>query len=250
MRLSTLSIAVVLTLGAGSALAQSRTVSTANMPKPGVSYIAGPGAPERRETVSTGTLPTPARLYVGGQATTGGYDSSSSQVGGAYVDGGYYGGGGYDGGYPGAGGNYPGGYPGGGRPGGGHDGGHGHDHDHDGNGHGRPNPGNTVVVGGTSNPNRDNTRFNVAPVRDNNGRDQGRGGGNNGYGNGNNGYGNNGYGRGNNGVRPVVMEPPPRPYSPGSGQSSVPLYQQPGSGPPPQIPRGASTPQPTRGRGY
>ncbi|UPG90825.1 hypothetical protein L2Y96_03355 [Luteibacter aegosomaticola] len=239
MRFATLSLAVVLSLSAVSALAQSRTVSTANMPKPGVSYISGPGAPERQETVSTGTLPTPARLYVGGQVNTGSYESSSSQ-GGDYVDGGYYvGAPPYGGGYPG--GNYPGnGYPDRGhdRPGGGwHDGDH--DHDHGGQGHdNRPNPGNTVVVGGKSNPNRDYTRFNVAPVQDNNGRhDHDHGGGNGGW---NNGFNNP------NGPRPSINEPPPRAYNPGAGQSSVPLYQQPGSGPPPQIPRGASVP--TRSR--
>ncbi|MGN6480584.1 hypothetical protein [Luteibacter sp.] len=242
MRFATLSLAVVLTLSAGSALAQSRTVSTANMPKPGVSYISGPGAPERRETVSTGTLPTPARLYVGGHVSTGSYESSSSQVGGGYVEGGYVDGGYYVGAPP-YGGNYPGngypgnGYPGHGRPGGG--GWHEGDHGHGGNGDhgGRPNPGNTVVVGGQSNPNRDN-RFNVAPVRDNNDNrhdhDRDRGG-----------WSNTGYNTGfnnPNGPRPSINEPPPRPYNPGAGQSSVPLYQQPGSGPPPQIPRGGSVP--------
>jgi hypothetical protein len=228
MRFASLSLAVVLSLGAGSALAQSRTVSTANMPKPGVSYISGPSAPERRETVSTGTLPTPARLYVGGQVNTGSYESSTSQIGGAYVDGGYYTGGGY---YPGAGD----GYPGGGRPGDWHDGGN-HDHDHGGhgdhgNGHDRPNPGNTVVVGGPSNPNSDR-RFNVAPVRDNNDRhdhDRDDRGWNNGY---NNGFNNP------NGPRPGFNEPPPRPYYPSTGQP----VSSPGSGPPPIIPRGGSVP--------
>ncbi|QDE38248.1 hypothetical protein FIV34_03030 [Luteibacter pinisoli] len=228
MRFATLSIAILLVLGAGSALAQSRTVSTANMPKPGVSYISGPGAPERRETVSTGTLPTPARLYVGGQVVTGSY--SSSQSGGSYGDGGYADNSYYGGGY------YTGGYPGGGRPGNGHDHGHngGHDGDHDHGRPDRPNPGNTVTVGGSSNnTNRDNTRFGVAPVKTNDGRhDHG------GYGNG---YG-NGYG-----PRPSINEPPPRPYLPAPGQNNSSNGRSVGSGPGPIIAPGASTP--TRGRG-
>ncbi|WP_413624396.1 hypothetical protein [Luteibacter sp. Lutesp34] len=126
-RMLSLSVAVGLALAAFGALAQSRTVSTDNMPKPGVSYIKGPSpsAPVRKETVSTGSLPQPARLYVGGQVATGG---------GAYEERGDYGGGGVvvDNGY----GGYPPGYGWNdrgrdhGRPG------YGHDHDHDSSGHG------------------------------------------------------------------------------------------------------------------
>jgi hypothetical protein len=150
-RILSLSVVAGLALGAaGIASAQSRTVSTADMPKPGVSYISGPSAPVRRETVSTGTLPQPARLYVNGQPNgnyqgqgggndgngNGGYDNQTA----------YYGGGGY----------YPGGY---GNNGYGN--GYGHDHDHGGypgnnngnnNGHGghdgngyQP-PGNSTTV--------------------------------------------------------------------------------------------------------
>lgn len=121
-RVLLLSVAVGLALAAGGVLAQSRVVSTADMPKPGVSYIKGPSpsAPIRKETVSTGSLPQPARLYVGGQVATGG----SSVV----VDNGY----GYGG--------YPPGYDWNDRDGhGGRDHDHGrpgHDHDHDGPGHG------------------------------------------------------------------------------------------------------------------
>jgi hypothetical protein len=79
-------------VSAGAACAQSRTVSTADMPKPGVSYISGPGAPVRRETVSTGSLPTVPRLI-------GGSSSDVSVSADAYVDGGAsYGGGSYVGG--------------------------------------------------------------------------------------------------------------------------------------------------------
>src|ERR1700753_2813559 len=75
-RILSLSVVAGLALGAaGIASAQSRTVSTADMPKPGVSYISGPSTPERRETVSTGSLPQPARLYVNGQVSTGSYES-------------------------------------------------------------------------------------------------------------------------------------------------------------------------------
>lgn len=80
---------------AGAASAQSRTVSTADMPKPGVSYISGPSVPVRRETVSTGSLPQPPHLYVGGQASVvdDGYDRDDDR-GAAYDNGygGYYGG--------------------------------------------------------------------------------------------------------------------------------------------------------------
>jgi hypothetical protein len=157
-RLLPLSVIAGLALGAaGASSAQSRTVSTADMPKPGVSYISGPSTPERRETVSTGTLPQPARLYVNGQPN-GGYPN---QGGGSNGNGNYGdqtandGGGYYSGGY----GNYPGnndayghshdhdhgGYPGNGNyPGNGHGG-------HDGNGY-QP-PGNAVTVGVKPNPN-------------------------------------------------------------------------------------------------
>lgn len=116
---------------AGSVSAQSRTVSTANMPKPGVSYISGPSTPVRKETVSTGTLPQPAQLHVGGQVSVGGGGYTNQDGYGS--DSSVYYGGGYGGGYPGG---YDGDGHGGrdhdhGRPG--HDGpGNGHgDHDHD-----------------------------------------------------------------------------------------------------------------------
>ncbi len=126
-RLLSLSIATGLALGAGIASAQSRTVSTADMPKPGVSYISGPSVPVRRETVSTGTLPQPARLYVGGQVSVGGggYQNQTNYGdGGSVAENGYY----YGGGYP------PGsGYGRDERGGRDNDHGHsGHDHDHDG----------------------------------------------------------------------------------------------------------------------
>jgi hypothetical protein len=78
---------------AGAAFAQSRTVSTADVPKPGVSYISGPAVPVRRETVSTGSLPQPPHLYVGDRTTVvdDGYDRDRDA---SYNDGygGYYGG--------------------------------------------------------------------------------------------------------------------------------------------------------------
>jgi len=88
---------------AGVVCAQSRTVSTADMPKPGVSYISGPAVPVRRETVSTATLPQPPHLYAGDRATMvdDGYDRDRDAP---YNDGygGYYSGsygGGYGNGY-------------------------------------------------------------------------------------------------------------------------------------------------------
>ncbi|HVI53460.1 MAG TPA: hypothetical protein VM621_00225 [Luteibacter sp.] len=163
-RILSLSVFAGLALGAvGVASAQSRTVSTADMPKPGVSYISGPSAPVRRETVSTGTLPQPARLYVDGQANSGGYPDQ-----GGYGNGGYDnqaandgGGGYYSGGY----GSYPnndsygyghdhdhGGYPG-----------HGHGGGHDGNGYQQP--GNSVSVGMKANPPNGRPAVQVAPPR-------------------------------------------------------------------------------------
>src|SRR3569833_4042278 len=132
-RALSLSIAVGLALAAGGVVAQSLTVSTADMPKPGVSYISGPSAPVRKETVSTGTLPQPAHLYVGGQVSVGGggYEDRTDYGGnGTVVDNGY----GY--GY----GGYPPGYGWNDRDGrGGRDHDHGRpgrDHDHDGPDHG------------------------------------------------------------------------------------------------------------------
>ncbi|QWT18990.1 hypothetical protein KPL74_14700 [Bacillus sp. NP157] len=249
MRLLAVSITALLVFGASQASAQSRTVSTANMPKPGVSYISGPSVPERRETVSTGTLPTPARLYVRGQLVTGSYQSTTEVGGSTYGDGGYVDGGyssnngyygGYYGGYPGNGypgngypGNgYPGhgGYPGGGRPG------NGHDHDH-----GRPGDNrqdNTVTVGVKPRPSDGKPGYNVAPVRDDNHRD-GRGNNNGWNGNGNGWNNNAGW---NNGPQPTINEPPPRPYTPGSGQTFGPQMipvngsrVAPGSGGPPPV---------------
>lgn len=129
-RVLSLSVAVGLALAAFGASAQSRTVSTDNVPKPGVSYIKGPSpsAPVRKETVSTGSLPQPARLYVGGQVSAGGgsYEERGDYGDGSVVVDNGYGYGGYP---PGYGWNDRGGrdhYHG--RPG--------HDHDHDGPGHG------------------------------------------------------------------------------------------------------------------
>jgi hypothetical protein len=124
-RVLSLSIAAGLALAAGAAAAQSRTVSTANMPKPGVSYISGPSVPVRKETVSTGTLPQPPRLYVGGQAAAGGGGfQDHGEDSRPYADQGY--GYGYGGGYP------P-GYGWNDRDRRAHDRGHpGRDHDHDG----------------------------------------------------------------------------------------------------------------------
>src|SRR3954468_19501316 len=86
-RILSLSVIAGLALGAaGVASAQSRTVSTADMPKPGVSYISGPSTPVRRETVSTGTLPQPAQLYVNGQPA-GGYQDQGN--GNGYGNGSY-----------------------------------------------------------------------------------------------------------------------------------------------------------------
>src|ERR1700749_2970299 len=122
-RVVSVSIAAGRALGAGAVAAQSRTVSTADMPKPGVSYIAGPSVPVRRETVSTGTLPQPARLYVGGQVSAGGGDQNQTSHGdgGSVAEDGYYYGGGYPPGY---------GYDRGGYGGHGNDHGNsGHDHD-------------------------------------------------------------------------------------------------------------------------
>jgi len=138
-----LSVAVALVLGSGAVLAQSRSVSTADMPKPGVSYISGPSAPVRKETVSTGSLPQPARLYVGGQVSVGGggYQTQDG-YGNSVSESGYYYGGGYPPGYGYDNGGY--GHDGYGDHGGGHgypghgghdDGpghGHGGGHDHDG----------------------------------------------------------------------------------------------------------------------
>ncbi|MGE7138753.1 hypothetical protein ACQKIE_14105 [Luteibacter sp. NPDC031894] len=127
-RMLSLSIAIGLVLTAGAVAAQSRTVSTADMPKPGVSYISGPAVAVRKETVSTGTLPQPARLYVGGQVAVGGSDYQGHGDDGSYAGSGYYGGG------------YPPGYGWNDRDGrGGRDHDHGrpgHDHDHDGPGDG------------------------------------------------------------------------------------------------------------------
>ena len=168
-RILSLSVVAGLALGAaGVASAQSRTVSTADMPKPGVSYISGPSAPVRRETVSTGTLPQPAQLYVNGQPNgsyqgqgggndgngNGGYDNQTAYYGGGgYYPGGYgnngYGNNGY--------GHDHGGYPGNGN---GHDGHGGHD------GNGYQSPGNSTTVR-LPNPNPPNGKPNVqqAPPR-------------------------------------------------------------------------------------
>jgi len=122
-----LSLSIVVGLGvAGHAAAQTRSVSTADMPKPGVSYISGPSVPVRRETVSTATLPQPSHFYVDDRAAPPPQPVANDVP----VDSGYYGG--YYGGYP------P-GYGWGNR---------GHDHgrpDHD---HGRPPPpqGTTTTV--------------------------------------------------------------------------------------------------------
>ena len=215
-RVLVLSIISGLALGAaGGAMAQSRTVSTADMPKPGVSYIAGP-TPVRRETVTTGNLPEATRLYVGGgSAGNNGYrdpaydqdanDSDSSD--GGYADGGYYGGfydPGYQGGYRnGRGGRHDhDGYPGHG----GNNNGHGGNNNHD---HGRP-PAtsnslaiSTGPIKNTGQTNGSGAAFHLAPPP-RNGNGNGNGSGNhpgNGNGHGNNtgtgtGYG-TGYGTGN-----------------------------------------------------
>lgn len=184
----------------GATLAQSRTVSTANMPKPGVSYIAGPSTPVRKETVSTGTLPQPARLYAGGQGGTGassrqdGYDSGNYPPdNGSYNNGGYYGGG-YGGGY---GNGYGYGY--------GRDDGYGYgrgvrDHDHDhgqpGNGgrdrdHDRRPPGNSTTVAqspGSAHTGATGPAMNLAPDRNgprgprDSGNNRGENGWNDGFG--------------------------------------------------------------------
>ncbi len=97
-RAFSLSVAIGLALGAGVVGAQSRTVSTADMPKPGVSYISGPSVPVRKDTVSTGSLPQPPRFYVGGQVSVGGdgYRDQSDYGDGSVAESGYY----YGGGYP------------------------------------------------------------------------------------------------------------------------------------------------------
>ena len=153
-------LAGLMLAGAGELMAQSRTVSTADMPKPGVSYIQGP-TPVRRDTVSTGSLPLPPHLYVGGNGTSGndGYRDSRNDAypgnddggNGNYSDGGYYGGG-YDPGYQGSYRNGRGGrddnhgYPGHGDHGNGGNGGNGHgDGGH--SDHGRPpNTSNSLAV--------------------------------------------------------------------------------------------------------
>lgn len=132
-RALSLTMAAGLAVVAGSVAAQSRTVSTDAMPKPGVSYISGPSGPVRKETVSTGSLPQPARLYVGGQVAVGG---GSSQGHVDYGDNGSVAESGYD-----YGGGYPPGYGWNDRDGrGGRDRGDhgrpGHDHDGPGGGHG------------------------------------------------------------------------------------------------------------------
>lgn len=126
-RVLSLSMAVALAAVPVGASAQSRSVSTADMPRPGVSYIAGPSVPVRKQTVTTGSLPQPTRLYVGGQISVGGggYQERSAYGDGSVAESGYYGGG------------YPPGY--GYDRGDGYGHGHGypgHDHDHDGPGHG------------------------------------------------------------------------------------------------------------------
>lgn len=174
---------------AGATLAQSRMVSTANMPKPGVSYISGPSTPVRKETVSTGTLPQPARLYAGGQVDTGtssrqdGYNGGNyASDNGSYNNGGYYGGGyggGYDNGY-----GRNDGYGRGGRD-------HDHDHGQPGNGNGghdhdqRP-PGNSTTMTlstGATRPDTTGPAIGLAPDR--NGprkpRDTGNNNGENGW---------------------------------------------------------------------
>lgn len=155
---------------AGATLAQSRTVSTANMPKPGVSYISGPSTPVRKETVSTGTLPQPPRLYAGGQVGGGAsssyrqddYDSGNYVSGNSnYNSNGYYGGGyARDDGYGRGGGNR------GGRDhdrDGDHSGNGGHDHDRD----PRP-PGNATTVAqspGSGHAGASGPAANLAPDR-------------------------------------------------------------------------------------
>ncbi|MDY1548551.1 hypothetical protein [Luteibacter sahnii] len=94
-----LTLSIVVGLGvAGQATAQSRTVSTADMPQPGVSYIAGPTVPVRRETVGTGSLPQPPHFYPGAPALPPPDDNDVPPDGG-YANGGYNGGYVY-GGYP------------------------------------------------------------------------------------------------------------------------------------------------------
>lgn len=170
-RVLSLSIAAGLALTAGAVVAQSRTVSTADMPKPGVSYISGPTVPVRKETVSTGTLPQPARLYVGGQVAVGGGNYQGyADDGGSVAEQGYY----YGGGYP------P-GYGWNDRDGHGRDHDHGrpgHDHDHDGHdGHDHDrgwNGSTSVAVGSGGNPSASGgAPIRLAPERQTDRRDRG-----------------------------------------------------------------------------
>lgn len=146
--------------GAGGLMAQSRTVSTADMPKPGVSYIQGP-TPVRRETVRTGYLPVPPHLYVGGASRDRRYDdrqndaypgndpypaSDDGYSDGGYTSDGYYGGN-YDLGYPGGHRNGHGGHGYGGNDHGGNGHGNGNDHGDHGNGNGYPNNSLTLIPG-------------------------------------------------------------------------------------------------------
>lgn len=140
-RVLSLSIVAGLVLGVcGPAAAQSRTVSTADMPKPGVSYISGPSAvPERRETVST--LPAVPHFYAGTPAPQP--QSAPDLRNDGYNDGGYAYGGAYP---PGYGWNDD-------RDRRGRDGGRNrHDHGYPGDGHDRPPPrGNsTSLAAGSS----------------------------------------------------------------------------------------------------
>jgi hypothetical protein len=193
---------------AGAASAQSRTVSTADMPKPGVSYISGPAVPVRRETVSTGSLPQPPHLYAGDRATVvdDGYDRDAP-----YNDGygGYYSG------------NYGGGYGNGydhddrydrdrdrnhGRP----------DHGNHGNGDRPPNTSNTVIL--PARGTRSSTTapaFTTAPDRSRQDDRRGRDDRGNGWNN-----GNPGWSSGHDDVRPV---------QPGTGTTNS-RAPQPGTG--------------------
>ncbi|NID16000.1 hypothetical protein [Luteibacter yeojuensis] len=171
-RVLSLSIAAGLALTAGAVMAQSRTVSTADMPKPGVSYISGPTAPVRKETVTTGTLPQPARLYVGGQVSVGGgYQGRADDgYGGSVAEGGYYYGDGWndrdrrdgrdrDHGRP----------------------GHDHDHDgHDGHGGGHDHDGGrgeslSLAAGSAGNTSASGAGVKLAPQRQPDRRDRHRG---------------------------------------------------------------------------
>lgn len=230
-RALTLLIAAGLSFGAASeSMAQSRTVSTADMPKPGVSYIQGP-TPVRRDTVSTGSLPVPPHLYVGnsGASRDSGYgDPRNDRIPGnddGYATTGYYGGN-YDPGYQGSyrngrdgrdhGRNH--GYPGHGDHGNG-DNGHGNGDGYGGRpDHDRPATSNSLAIstgpikaGGPSTPGQ---AFNLSPPR----RPDTAG--------------NHGSGNGNGNNRPPVQHPgtiaPPNsalPIRPSQPATSVPVRQ-------------------------